>query len=79
MRGQVHADGEIWWRALWDIRQALGARTADRIIIDAQFRFAPDTSFAAAAGATVDTATQMYGTRAAATVRRAFVDRGILK
>ncbi|GAA5514552.1 hypothetical protein Dcar01_03308 [Deinococcus carri] len=77
--GEVHADGEIWSRALWDIRQALGARTADRIIVDAQFRFAPDTSFAAAAQATVDTARQMSGSAAAAAVRQAFVARGILK
>ena len=26
--GEVHADGEIWSRALWDIRSALGDKTA---------------------------------------------------
>ena len=31
--GEVHADGEIWSRALWDIHKALGARLADTIII----------------------------------------------
>ena len=77
-RNQVHFDGQIWSRALWDIRVALGARTADRVIINAQFDFAPDTSFAAAAEATVATAQDMYGTRAARTVRAAFADRGIL-
>lgn len=78
VRGEVHADGEIWSRALWDIRVALGARTADRIIINAQFRFARDTSFRAAAQANVDTAQEMYGAGAAATVKKAFTDRGIL-
>ncbi|MFC4453858.1 M36 family metallopeptidase [Deinococcus sonorensis] len=77
--GEVHADGEIWSRALWDIRQALGARTADRIIVDAQFRFTPDVSFAAAAQATVDTAQALSGSTAARAVRTAFVSRGILK
>ncbi|GAA0522849.1 M36 family metallopeptidase [Deinococcus depolymerans] len=78
--GEVHADGEIWSRALWDIRQGLkDVRRADRIIINAQFRFAPDTSFAAAAQHTVDTAQAMYGAQAAATVKAAFVARGILK
>ncbi|GAA5436353.1 M36 family metallopeptidase [Deinococcus aquaticus] len=77
--GEVHADGEIWSRALWDIRQGLGARVADRVIINAQFRFAPDTSFAAAAGHTVAAAQAMYGAQAAGTVRAAFVARGILK
>lgn len=78
-RHQVHFDGQIWSRALWDIRNALGARAADRIILNAQFGFAPDTSFAAAAEVTVTTARQMYGEAAAATVRQAFVDRKILQ
>src|SRR5688572_22088345 len=76
-RNQVHYDGQIWSRALWDIRNALGTRAADRIIINAQFRFAPDTSFGDAADATVVTAERMYGAAAAATVRKAFTDRGI--
>jgi hypothetical protein len=75
--GEVHADGEIWSRALWDIRTALGAATADRIIVDAQFRFAPDTSFHDAAVATIATAQQLAGTAAANTVRSAFAARAI--
>ncbi|WP_026412333.1 M4 family metallopeptidase [Actinomadura oligospora] len=75
--GEVHADGEIWSNALWDIRQALGARVADRIIVNAQFSFAPDTSFSAAAKTTVATARTMYGDQAAETVRRAFAARQI--
>jgi hypothetical protein len=75
--GQVHADGEIWSRALWDIRTALGATTADRIIVNAQFRFAPDTSFHDAAEATIATAQAMAGPAAAATVRAAFAARAI--
>ncbi|MGQ0838449.1 M36 family metallopeptidase [Actinokineospora sp.] len=73
----VHRDGMIWSRALWDIRGALGPTVADRIIVNAQFAFAPDTSFTAAALATVDTARAMYGTSAANTVRAAFAARGI--
>ncbi|MFF5706067.1 M4 family metallopeptidase [Streptomyces sp. NPDC012794] len=75
--GEVHADGEIWSRALFDIRGALGARTADRIIVNAQFRFAPDTGFREAALATIDTARSMYGQSAADAVRTAFKDRRI--
>jgi peptidoglycan hydrolase-like protein with peptidoglycan-binding domain len=77
-RNQVHFDGQIWSNALWDIRKALGARTADRIIINAQFSFAPGTSFAAAANTTVATAQSMYGSGAAAAVRKAFQGRHIL-
>ncbi|NUS41398.1 MAG: bacillolysin, partial [Terrabacter sp.] len=53
LRGEVHADGEIWSRALWDIRGALGDTKASTLIVEAQFAFAPDTSFRDAATATV--------------------------
>ncbi|MGW5421689.1 M4 family metallopeptidase [Streptomyces sp. NPDC003943] len=75
--GEVHADGEIWSRALWDIRGALGARTADRIIVNAQFGFKPDTSFEDAAKQTIATAQKMYGQGAADAVRAAFHARQI--
>ncbi|MEU7385125.1 M4 family metallopeptidase [Streptomyces tanashiensis] len=75
--GEVHADGEIWSRALFDIRNRLGARTADRIIVNAQFGFAADTDFRDAALTTVATAQKMYGTQAAAAVRDAFRARAI--
>ena len=76
--GEVHADGEIWSQALFQIRTALGPAVADRIIIDAQFGFAPDTSFAAAARQTVATARSLYGPSQAAVAQKAFADRGIL-
>jgi Zn-dependent metalloprotease len=75
--GEVHDDGRIWSRALWDIHQKLGRTTADTIILESQFLFAPDTSFAAAAQATVDTARRLSGNRAANLCRQAFQDRGI--
>ncbi|MGW3655109.1 M4 family metallopeptidase [Streptomyces sp. NPDC005151] len=75
--GEVHADGEIWSRALLDIRGALGARVADRIIVNAQFGFAPDTSFEDAALTTIATAQSMYGKSAADAVRAAFKAREI--
>ncbi|MFD8143078.1 M4 family metallopeptidase [Streptomyces sp. NPDC059708] len=75
--GEVHADGEIWSRALFDIRQALGARTAGRIIVNAQFGFRPDTSFQDAALTTVATAQRMYGADEADAVRAAFRARQI--
>ncbi|MEU9304111.1 M4 family metallopeptidase [Streptomyces sp. NPDC048269] len=77
LEGEVHADGEIWSRALFDIRGALGARTADRVIVNAQFGFAPDTSFQDAALTTVATAQRMYGKGAADAVRAAFKARQI--
>jgi Zn-dependent metalloprotease len=74
----VHADGEIWSQALWQIRTALGAPAADRVIVEAQFSFAPDTSFRAAARTTVSTARTMLGDVAAGKVQSAFAARGLL-
>ncbi len=74
--GEVHADGEMWSRALWDIRGALGATRADTIILESHFSFAPDTSFSTAAAATVATAQRLYGSSAANAVAKAFADRG---
>jgi Zn-dependent metalloprotease len=80
--GEVHHDGMIWSRALWDIRAGyaqlgLGSRRADTTIIDAQFQFAADTSFSAAAKATYDTARARDGAAAATLVRSSFTARGI--
>ena len=81
-KGEVHFDGQIWSRALWDIRQAyvgLGKTTAawDTTLIDSQFRYAPDTSFSAAAKATYETAVARDGATAGAAVKAAFAARGI--
>ena len=76
--GEVHRDGEIWSRALWDIRNALGDTRASTLIVEAQFDFDVDTSFADAATATVASAQRLYGAAAATVVRQAFEDRGIL-
>ena len=78
VRGEVHADGEIWSRALWDIRTALGDTRATTLIVEAQFDFAPDTSFRDAAAVTVAAAQRLYGNGAATAVTRAFQARGIL-
>jgi hypothetical protein len=74
--GEVHADGEIWSRALWDIHKALGAKLADTIIIRAQFDFTPAITMPAAAAATIRTA-GLYGTSAQRAVRAAFAARGL--
>ncbi len=78
LRGEVHYDGQIWSRALWDIRGQLGHVQADTIILEAQFDFAPDTTMPAAAAATVAAAQRLYGPAAASAVTAAFQARGIL-
>ena len=76
--GEVHDDGEIWSRALWDIRAALGDTRASTLIIEAQFDFAVDTTFRDAALATVAAGRRLYGLATAQVVQAAFVARGIL-
>jgi len=78
LAGQVHHDGQIWSRALWDIRQALGHTVADTLILEAQFGFAPDSDMPGAASVTVETAGRLYGQAVAEVVRSAFQARGIL-
>jgi Zn-dependent metalloprotease len=78
LAGEVHRDGEIWSRALWDIRGALGDTAGTTVIVEAQFDFAVDTSFHDAAVATVAAAQRLYGNAAAVKVRAAFEARGIL-
>jgi zinc metalloprotease ZmpB len=78
VRGEVHADGRIWSRALWDLRQSLGHVKADTIILEAQFSYAPDTSFRAAAETTIATAKRLYGSAAETAARNAFAARGFL-
>ena len=77
LNGEVHHDGQIWSRALWDIRQALGNVKADTIILTGSFDF-PGTTMTALANSTVAAAQQLYGTAEANATRKAFVDRGIL-
>ncbi len=78
LNGEVHHDGQIWSRALWDIRNALGHTTADTLILKSQFHYAPGTSMPAAARATVAAARSLYGSGVANTVRSRFAARGIL-
>ena len=81
-KNEVHYDGKIWSRALWDSRQYYqssvpgGTRAWDTTLILSQFGYAPDTSFSAAAKATYQAALQRDGETAAAAVKKAFNDRG---
>ncbi|GIM94207.1 M4 family metallopeptidase [Paractinoplanes toevensis] len=75
---EVHADGEMWSRALYDISTALGRTNANTVILEAQFNFTAGTTFAAAANSTVSAAQSLYGSTAAASVKAAFQARGFI-
>ena len=75
--GEVHADGEIWSQALWDIRNAIGNVKADTAILEGQFGFDGGTMPSLAADI-VSAARTLYGPATAAQVTGAFESRGIL-
>ena len=75
--GEVHADGRIWSRALWDIRNAIGNVRADTTILESQFNFS-GTTMTDLAKLTVAAAQRLYGNATASSVRAAFMARGIL-
>jgi hypothetical protein len=77
LNGEVHHDGQIWSRALWDIRQALGHVHADTIILQGTNGYT-GTSMPDLATRTVAAAQALYGSSAAAAVQLAFHNRGIL-
>ena len=74
----VHHNGLLWSQALWEIRTTLDNVTADTLILEAQFSFAPASTMPQAAQVTVDTAQNLYGSAVAKIVHDAFAARGIL-
>jgi hypothetical protein len=77
LNGEVHHDGQIWSRALWDIRQSLGHVKADTIILQGSMDF-PGTTMTDLANRTIAAAQQLYGASAAKAVTAAFHARGIV-
>jgi Zn-dependent metalloprotease len=78
VEGEVHADGEMWSRALFDIHNALGRTQTNKIILEAQFSYTPVTTFTLAAQTTIDTAQALFGAAAANACRTAFHNRGFV-
>jgi hypothetical protein len=77
LNGEVHHDGQIWSRALWEIRQSLGNVKADTIILQGSMDF-PGTTMTDLANRTIAAAQQLYNTSTANAVRAAFHARGIV-
>jgi hypothetical protein len=78
LNGEVHHDGQIWSRALWDIRQSIGNVKADTIILTGSMDFA-GTTMVDLANRTVAAAISLYHDDAVTSaVHDAFAARGIL-
>ncbi len=76
--GSVHADGEIWSRALWDLRQAVGAPVADQLVLEHHFLVPCNASMTDAANQVLQADVNLSGGANDAAIRTAFCDRGIL-
>ena len=78
VRHEVHADGEIWSACLWQLRQALGRRVADRLVVAHHFLLNRRARFEDAANALLTVDRQLHAGVHGAEIRRIFVARGIL-
>ena len=76
--GEEHADGEIWSACLWQLRAAVGAPVADRLVLAHHFLLSPRASFEDAAKALLTADEQLNQGRNAEAIRKVFVQRGIL-
>ncbi|MFP6629029.1 MAG: choice-of-anchor B family protein, partial [Myxococcota bacterium] len=76
--GQVHADGEIWSRALWDIRTALGGATADQLVLEHHFSVPCNATMPDAAAELIQADVNLNAGVNGNAIRLAFCDRGIL-
>jgi hypothetical protein len=75
--GEVHADGEMWSAALWQIRGSIGATQADKAILQAHFLLTPGASFNVGANALVTAAINLgYSRHDVDIIRSVLRDRG---
>lgn len=75
--GQVHADGEIWSGALWQIRGAIGAAKADKVILQHHFLVNANATFNQAANALVTAAINLgYTASEVLSIRQVLTNRG---
>ncbi len=76
--GQVHADGEIWSRALWDLRQAVTATVADQLVLEHHFLVPCNASMTDAANQILQADVNLNGGANDAAIPPAFCDRGFV-
>lgn len=78
LSGSVHADGEIWSRSLWDIRESLGGPAADRIILEHHFLVPCNATMNDAANQLLQADLDLNAGANRNVIIKAFCDRGIL-
>ena len=78
MRHEEHDDGEIWASCLWQIRNALGGKQTDKLVIAHHFLLSPNASFADAAKALITTDKRLNKGANEKMIQDVFAKRGIL-
>jgi len=75
--GEVHDDGEMWSASLYQIRTALGAAKADKLILQAHFLLSSSANFSDGSNALVTAAKNLgYTTAEVDSVRTILKNRG---
>lgn len=58
---QIHCVGEVWSSALWDLRDQIGGRAFDRILLSSQFMYTPNEHFDEAVNHLIDADVALNG------------------
>lgn len=74
---EVHADGEIWSRALYDIWTTHGKTVANSLVIRSHFFLTPGATFSNGANAIIAADNALYGGSHVNSLRSIFAARGI--
>ncbi len=73
----VHIDGEIWGITCWKIREALGARIADRLLYDSLWFLPPNATFLDASDGILQADTDVFGGEHIAELEQIFAEQHI--
>jgi Zn-dependent metalloprotease len=76
--GEVHYDGKIWSRALWDLQKVVGIDVALQIVIEHQYSLPADATMPDAALEMIAVDADVFGGYHEVPLRQAFCARGIL-
>jgi hypothetical protein len=74
---EVHADGEIWGETLWDLRTALGAKTAESLVTRAMELSPANPSFLDMRNSILQADWVVNGGKATAKIWKVFAARGM--
>ncbi len=72
-----HENGEIWSATLWEVRELLGRKKADKVIVESHFQLDGFTTFVRGARAILDADRHLNRGAKEAALRRIFHRRGI--